>query len=182
DIVLQTILKEKGLLDSVEIVYYNAVSDVQALVASNEVKIALIAEPSLTVLKSKVDNIETIIDCQAMWGELYDVTSYPQASVFIHHDLIENAPNTVNTLLKDIEASVTYANENPEAMAEEAIATGLDMPAAVIANSSKMSNLNYKSAKDAKAEIELYLQKLYEFQPNTIGGQLPDEDFYYLGK
>ena len=40
----------------------------------------------------------------------------------------------------------------------------------------------FKTAEEAKEEIELYLQKLYEFDVNTVGGSLPNEDFYYLNK
>ena len=46
DIVLQCILKEKGLLDSVEIEYLPSVADVQSMFAAGETDLAVIAEPS----------------------------------------------------------------------------------------------------------------------------------------
>jgi NitT/TauT family transport system substrate-binding protein len=35
------------------------------------------------------------------------------------------------------------------------------------------------SAVDAKAAIEKYLQVLLNFSPNSVGGKLPDANFYY---
>lgn len=182
DIVLQTVLKEKGLLDSVEIDYLNSVTDVQSMFAAGEIDVAVIAEPALTVLKTKVDNVHMVADFQEEWGTLYDVTSYPQASLFVHTDLIENYPDVVESLLSQIEVSVNFANESPSEMAVQAVATGLDTPEAVITASAPNSNLLFKTAIDAKDEINLYLEKLYDFDPKTVGGALPDDNFYYLDK
>lgn len=181
DIVLQTVLKEKGLLDSVEIEYLNSVADVQSMFAAGEIEIAVMAESSLTVLKTKVENVHMVADFQEEWGILYDVTSYPQASLFVHTDLVENYPDVIDSLLAQVEASINFANEFPSEMAAEAVATGLDTPEAVIAASAPNSNLIFKTALDAQEEINLYLEKLYEFEPKTVGGSLPDDQFYYLG-
>lgn len=180
DIVLQTVLKEKGLLDSVEIEYLNSVTDVQSMFAAGEIEIAVIAEPSLSVLKTKVENANLVADFQEEWRTLYDVTSYPQASLFVHSDLIENNPGVVESLLAQVAASVNFANESPNEMAIEANATGLETPEAIIAASVPNSHLIFKTAKEAQDEINLYLEKLYEFDSKTIGGALPDDDFYYL--
>ncbi|MBQ8992666.1 MAG: ABC transporter substrate-binding protein [Turicibacter sp.] len=182
DIVLQTILKEKGLLDSVEIEYLASVSDVQSMFAAGEIDVAVIAEPSLSVLKTKVDEVNVVVDFQEQWGELYGVTSYPQASLFVHQDLIENHSEVIEPLLAQIETSVDFANQSPTEMAKEAIETGLEIPEPIIAASTPNSNLIFKTAEEAKDEIQLYLEKLYEFDPKTVGGALPDDNFYYLEK
>ena len=182
DIVLQTILKEKGLLDSVEIEYLASVSDVQSMFAAGEIEVAVIAEPSLSVLKTKVDEVNVVVDFQEQWGELYGVTSYPQASLFVHKDLIENHSEVIEPLLAQIETSVDFANQSPTEMAKEAIETGLEIPEPIIAASTPNSHLIFKTAEEAKEEIQLYLEKLYEFDPKTVGGALPNDDFYYLEK
>lgn len=182
DIVLQTILKEKGLLDSVEIEYLASVSDVQSMFAAGEIDVAVVAEPSLSVLKTKVDAVNVVVDFQEQWGELYGVTSYPQASLFVHKDLIENHSEVIEPLLAQIETSVDFANQSPAEMAKEAVETGLEIPEPIIAASTSNSNLIFKTAEEAKDEIQLYLEKLYEFDPKTVGGNLPDDNFYYLEK
>ena len=47
---------------------------------------------------------------------------------------------------------------------------------------SSNSHLIFKTAEEAKEEIQLYLEKLYEFDAKTVGGALPNDDFYYLEK
>lgn len=182
DIVLQTILKEKGLLDSVEIEYLASVSDVQSMFVAGEIDVAVIAEPSLSVLKTKGENVNIVTDFQEQWGELYGVTSYPQASLFVHKDLIQNHSEVIEPLLAQVEASVEFANNSPADMAKEAIETGLEIPEAIITASTPNSHLIFKTAEEAKDEIELYLQKLYDFDAKTVGGALPEDDFYYFVK
>ncbi len=79
-----------------------------------------------------------------------------------------------------MEASVSFANESTDEMAKEAIQTGLEMPENIIVQSTPQSNLRFKTAADSKKEIEVYLKKLFEFNPATIGGSMPDDDFYYF--
>ena len=180
DIVLQCILKEKGLLDSVEIEYLPSVADVQSMFAAGETDLAVIAEPSLSVLKTKSENVNVVVDFQQQWEEIYGVSSYPQASLFVHKDLIENHKEVIEPLLAQVEASVSFANESTDEMAKEAIQTGLEMPENIIVQSTPQSNLRFKTAADSKKEIEVYLKKLFEFNPATIGGSMPDDDFYYF--
>lgn len=147
-----------------------------------KIELAVIAEASLTVLKNKVEAVHTIADSQLEWAELYGGGSYPQASLFVHQDLINDHPDTVEALLAQVEASINFANEHPDEMAARAIEKGLDMPEVVIASSTLNSNLLFKTASEAKDEIQVYLEKLYEFGPKTTGGSLPDDNFYYLNQ
>ncbi|HBR30416.1 MAG TPA: ABC transporter substrate-binding protein, partial [Firmicutes bacterium] len=39
-------------------------------------------------------------------------------------------------------------------------------------------NLRLDEAYQVQAEIDYFLEKLYSFQPQSIGGKLPDEEFY----
>ena len=68
DIVLQTILDEKGILDSVEVEYLASVSDVQSMFAAGEIDVAVIAEPSLSVLKTKIENVNVVVDFSRAMG------------------------------------------------------------------------------------------------------------------
>ena len=41
--------------------------------------------------------------------------------------------------------------------------------------------LTFKSAEDAKPELDDFYQLLYDFDPSMIGGELPDEGMFYAG-
>lgn len=182
DIVLQMILKEKGLLNSVEIEYLSSISDVQSMFEAGDIDIAVISEPSLSFLKSKVESFNIVVDFQEQWRELYGTSSYPQESLFVHNDLIQNHPEVIEPLLAQVETSVEFANQFPAEMAKEAMEIGLEISESITTASMSNTRLIFKTAEEAKEEIKFYLQQLYEFNPRTVGDALPGDDFYYLMK
>lgn len=182
DIVLQMILKEKGLRNSVEIEYLSSISDVQSRFAAGDIDVAVIAKPFLSFLKTNVENVNIVVDFQEQWGELYGMRSYPQTSLFVHKDLIQNHPEVIEPLLAQVETSIEFANQSPAEMAKEAIQIGLEIEEPIMITSVPSAHLMFKTAEEAKEEIEPYLQQLYEFDPRTVGGALPGDDFYYLVK
>ena len=41
--------------------------------------------------------------------------------------------------------------------------------------------LTFKSAQDAKEELDTFYNLLCNFEPSMIGGKLPDEGLFYAG-
>ncbi len=52
--------------------------------------------------------------------------------------------------------------------------------APVVTNAVPRRNLSFVNAQDSRAQLEEYYQTLFNFSPKLIGGQMPDEDFYYI--
>lgn len=182
DFILRMILREKGLLNQVEIEYLPTASDVQAMYEAGETNLAVISEPYLSTLNKNVEVTNVIVDFQEVYSECYDGTSYPQTSLFIHKDLIENHQEVIEPLLAQIEASIEFANTSPDEVADELRTIEFDLSKDIAREVILNSNLMFKTAEEAKEEIEIYLQKLYELDVNIVGGDLPNEDFYYLNK
>ena len=57
----------------------------------------------------------------------------------------------------------------------------LDMNAAVVEAAIPNMGLTFKSAQDAKEELDTFYNLLYNFEPSMIGGELPDEGLFYAG-
>ena len=78
------------------------------------------------------------------------------------------------------EESVQWVLDHPTeaaALAEEY----LDMNAAVVEAAIPNMGLTFKSAQDAKEELDTFYNLLYNFEPSMIGGELPDEGLFYAG-
>ena len=66
------------------------------------------------------------------------------------------------------------ASEIKSAALEKGSALQIDFTADVI----DRCNLTCLKALDKKESVEKYLSVLHEFNPSSIGGKLPDSDFY----
>jgi len=175
DVVLLTVLNSASLQD-VTIRYLNSVSEAQGELLAGTAQVALLAEPILSVTKAKVEI--NVIDLQDEWSVLTGAESYPQAGIYIKADLADNNPELVAMFLDMVKTSINEVNANPAEVAVQLEAVEFGLPAKIIEASIPTSHLVFASAMDSKDDLEFYFGKIMELNPDLIGGQLPDENFY----
>ena len=91
---------------------------------------------------------------------------------------IEESPELAAQFQAAYEEGLQWVLDNPKeaaALAEEK----LGMKAAMVEKAIPNMGLHYKTAQDAKAELEVFYQLLNDFDATMIGGKLPDEGMYY---
>lgn len=176
DVVLLTILAANDLTDKVTVRYVGSVSEAQGELLAGTADVALLAEPILSVTKTKADL--SVLDLQTEWANSTGAQSYPQAGIFVKSELIENNADVVDSFLNLVQTSINQTNADPvnTALGLEAIEFGL--PAKVIETAIPGSHLVFKTAQDSKEDLEFYYNKIMELNPNLIGGALPDEGYY----
>lgn len=181
DIVLRYILSNHGIDpdEDVTLTYMGGATELAPAFIAGKSDIAVIPEPALSNVMMKKENAVILFDLQEEWSKLNDSnSSYPQASLIIKNELIENNPEFVEMFLQEYKESINWLHGNAEKAGEysEELETGLAKGAVI--NGLQRSNIQYQSAKDAREAIEAYLKVLFEYAPETVGGKLPDEGFY----
>lgn len=172
-IILKTAL---GSLNT-QVEYYAAVSDVVGPFKTKQFDYALISEPILQRLISSSTNEELHV------FDLSSLDSLPkvaQFGVFVNPDSA-NSKATKRFLIK-IETNVESLNENPLEYANKIIQKFEQLSTftpELLSNSIPRMNLKYVSAKNAKVDFLAYINFLNEKNPKLIGGEVPDEGFYY---
>ncbi len=166
-----------------EIEYVAATSDSVNQIILDNSKICLIAEPSLSTLKTKlastgVTNLK-IIDLQAEWKKMTGNDSYPQAAIFVNKEFAANNNKIVKNYLDKVSDSVDYANSNANEVAKMAVELEYGFPEPVLVSAIPLSNLLFKNASESKSSVEYLLNKILESNGSLIGGKLPDDNFYF---
>lgn len=184
DITVKSILKEKGINpDDVNFTYVNSATDIVPLLATGKVSTGFVPEPALTVLMSKNPNLKIIENLNDAWKETFNSPQgYPQSTVIVKKELINNDKEFVNAFLNNLSDSITWANENPSKVGEYANEIGVTTDKKVIEKSLDRANLKYIPIKDMVDDYNNYYQKLFDFDAKTVGGKLPDEGIYFTGK
>jgi NitT/TauT family transport system substrate-binding protein len=176
DIILQYILAENDIEVIFTEPYADSTADTLSRFVADNSLIILIAEPSLSVLASRVDNLQ-IIDLQAEYEKLTGTDSYPQAGVFVKSSLDKTL---VGTFLSDLSLSVATVNANISDAADLAVALGYSFTKEVLISAIPNSHLDFVSALDSKVALEAYFSLILQYNGNLIGNQLPDNGFYYI--
>ena len=93
---------------------------------------------------------------------------------------MEQNPDLVKVFLSLYEKSVIYTQEDVEGAA--ALVGQYDIvPEAVAQKALPECNITFIAGDEMQAKLSAYLQTLMDQNPKAVGGQLPADDFYYLG-
>ena len=161
--------------------------DAMQLLILRRVDHALLAEPavSMALLKTRSFPISVVapdlyrsVDLQREWGRLFRREArIPQAGMALLNTGLSK--HVVDRFLEEYARAMQWCLDNPE-QAGELVAATIDMltPEAVT-SSIGVSQLNVVSATEARQELEFFLQVLLDAAPALIGGQLPNDNFYY---
>ncbi len=155
-----------------------------ASLLASEDAIAMLPQPFVTTAQMKNDSVKVLLDLTEEWNKLQEGAENPSTMitgvVAARTAFIEENPEAVDQFLADYEASIQYAQEDVEGAA--ALIGGYEIvPEAVAAKALPACNITFISGEEMAASLGGYLQVLYDANPESVGGALPEETFYYAG-
>lgn len=182
DILLRMWLKDRGLNPDkdVKITYLPGAQELATYMLSGKAKTAVLPEPILTKVLMKNNKVAIKYDFQKYWKEKYNTEiGYPQTVIFVKNDLIKNGSVALDTFLYEYERNINNIRNNRAMMAKEGAKLDIGLTAQILEKSLERSNFKYMDGVQAKSMIDTYLKALYDFEPATVGGKIPNSDFYY---
>jgi NitT/TauT family transport system substrate-binding protein len=97
----------------------------------------------------------------------------------VNTDFAENNPEFVEEFLSKYEESVNWVNNNYEAAGQLVEKNGILPNAKLAEKAIPNCSIVYEDAQESKDKVEGFLEVLCQFNPASIGGSMPDENFYY---
>ena len=112
------------------------------------------------------------------WNKVCD-TQLITGVVIGRNDFIDSNRDAFNTFLDEYSASVEYVNANVDEAA--ALIGGYDIVAEGVAKKAlPYCNITFLRDEEMKGAVSGYLNVLFEQDPTSVGGALPDDSFYYF--
>jgi NitT/TauT family transport system substrate-binding protein len=179
---LNYILQKNGLEPGkdVTISYSSEHSELAAKVIAGKVSIAVLPEPFVTQVLAKSSEVKRSLDLTSEWDKATsDGSVLSMGCLVVRKEFAEKNPQAVHDFLKSYESSTQFANSSP-AEAAKLAETYLAIPAQVAEKAIPNCNIVYIDGQKMKDSIQPFLQVLYDFNPKSVGGALPQDDFYYI--
>ena len=174
---LNHILKKNGLDNKVKIIYLDS-EELATRAASGDADVCLLPVPNVTSVLLKNPDMRKAIDLNDEWAKIESDSVLSMGCVVVSAEFQKNNPQAVNDFLKEYEASINYAKTNTDAAAALCESYGIIPSAAVAKNAIPDSALTFISGEDMKDKLEGYYNVLFDSDAASIGGKLPDENFY----
>ena len=159
---------------------YAQPADLRTAVAAGEVSVAVLPEPMLTIAKASNDKLVTALDLTEEWDKVSEPGSLVQGCVVVRKDFAETNPALIDHFLNDYAASVSYLTEDGADVAGVIESSGVFAKGAVAAKALPNCNLCFITGGNMQTALNQFLEIMYETQPQSIGGAIPTEDFYYI--
>jgi NitT/TauT family transport system substrate-binding protein len=176
------ILEQNGLdpQKDVDINYKMSHSDLSAAVASKKVDIAVLPEPFVTTTKIKDKDLNVALDLTKEWDKVSKgKSSLIMGTIIFSKNFADNKDGAADKFLKRYEESVKFVNKDTKAASKLVEKYGI-IPKATIANIAiPRCNIVYINAQKGKGMLDNFYNVLMKDNPKSIGGKLPDENFYY---
>lgn len=184
--VLRYVLEKNGL-DPDKDVTIHFVADNTALTAAvvtGQAAVAMVPEPVATSCrvqaKAKGLTVRMVLDMTAEWDKVSNGSSQlMMGCVIARRAFVEENPEAVKLFLAEYEASIATVKADVDAAAALCEKYTVIPKAAVAKQAIPNCNLTFVFGGDMKAQLSGYLQVLYGYNPQAVGGKLPADDFYY---
>lgn len=181
DIITKSILKGMGIDPDKDInfSYVDGVNELAPIILSGKTQYGVLPEPALSTVQSKNENFNVILNLNEEWKKINKSEyGYPQATIIIKKELIENDREFVDGLLNKIKESIDWNYENKEDLGTYCEEIGISAKKPIVIKAIDRSNIKYVGIKDSYKDYKTYFDNLYKFDPKTIGGKLPDDEIF----
>lgn len=184
DYVLHYILSGNGMdADSdCTLEYKSEATEVAALLAENPDAIGLLPQPFVTAACAQNDALSVILDMNAEWEKLQgeDGSRLVTGVTVVRNEFLQEHENAVATFMEEHQASAQSMNSDVENGAKLAAASEIIAKEPIALEAIPKCNITYIDGADMKQALSGYLEVLYEQNPESIGGAMPGDDFYYV--
>lgn len=154
-----------------------------AQLISGKIQYAVVPEPFATIAKMKSADVVTAIDFQKEYLEITgEQNIYPLSVMVVRKDFAENNSELLSAFLQEYKNACEWTVNHPQNAGKLAEKHSFGLNAEVVAKAIPLSNYTFIPAAQAVSDSEDLLKIFMNNDPSSIGGKLPERDFYYEGE
>ena len=180
--VLDYLLTQNGLDPETDVdIQWKASEEVTALMAAGEIDLCMLPVPAATTVLAQNSDVRDAVDLSDAWTESGAAGTFTMGCVVVRAEFAQEHPEAVADFLTEYEASINFIKDDPEAGAALIEQYGIVPKAAIAQAAIPQANMIFTAGADMKS-ISSYYEVLFAADPESIGGSIPDDAFYYIAE
>lgn len=183
DYCLQYILAGNGMDSSnVTLEYRSEATEVAALLAEDADAVGLLPQPFVTAACAQNENLKVVLDMNEEWNGLQgeNGSSMVTGVTVVRNDFLKEHEELVKVFLEEHQKSVEAINGDTATGATYAVEAGIIAKEPIAQKAIPKCNITCITGEAMKQALEGYLQVLYDQTPESVGGAMPADTFYYI--
>ena len=181
---LNYVLTQNGIDPSADVTIEWKSEQAECLSAlmAEENAIAMLPQPFVTTAQAQSESLRVALDLTEEWDALQADSETPSTLVtgvvVARTAFVEEHPEVVSAFLDHYQESVDYVNSNVEEAAQ--LVGQYEIVTAEVAQKALPEcNIVFIEGAEMKEKLSGYLSVLFEQNPQSVGGALPDDAFYF---
>lgn len=176
--ILNYLLDKNGVAGSVEVNYVGEHAALATMLADGSAGIGMLPEPNVTSTLAGNDNLRIALNLTEEWNKVCS-TELVQGVVIARKSFVNEHPEAIEQFLREYEKSSAFVNENIDEAAKLIVDAGILGNVEIAKKAIPNCNISFSKGEAMHKAVEGMLAVLFEANPKSIGGKLPDKDFYY---
>lgn len=181
--VLNYLLEKNGIdkEKDVEIIWKAEHAEVATLMASGEAEICLLPEPNVTAVQLQNADTRIALDMTKEWEKVAE-GKLAMGCLIATKEYIDNNADSLKAFLKEYSASVDAVNENTDEICSLIAEKGIVPKAPVAKKAIPNCNIVCITGNEMKDIAKSNFDMLFNADPKSIGGELPNESIYFIAE
>lgn len=183
DYVLQYLLEKKGIKNCA-LEYKSEATEVAAILAGNPREAGVLPQPFVTAACMQNEELSAVLSLNDEWRDVQgdDNGGIVTGVTVVRRAFLEENEAAVRSFLEEHKNSVQAVNGNVDKGAVLCVEKGIVAKEDVAREAIPECNITCITGEPMRQALMGYLQVLYERAPESVGGSLPGEDFYFCGQ
>lgn len=182
DYVLQYLLNANGMsVDDVTLEYKSEATEVASVLAEDPTAIGLLPQPFVTAACMQNDALKVIFDLNEEWNKVQGASGSSMVTgvTVVRKEFLEENEEAVKAFMEEHKASAEAINADPATGAALAVEAQIVAKEPIAQKAIPDCNITYMDKAEMKQALSGYLDVLFHQDSQSIGGGLPESDFYY---
>ena len=182
DYVLQYLLNANGMsVDDVTLEYKSEATEVASVLAEDPTAIGLLPQPFVTAACMQNDALKVIFDLNEEWNKVQGASGSRMVTgvTVVRKEFLEENEEAVKAFMEEHKASAEAINADPATGAALAVEAQIVAKEPIAQKAIPDCNITYMDKAEMKQALSGYLDVLFHQDSQSIGGGLPESDFYY---
>jgi len=167
----------------VTIEYKSEHAECVSALANDKNGVAMLPQPFVTVAQTSNDKIRVAIDMTKEWEAAAKKdgkdTTLCTGVVIARTEFVKNNPEAVKLFMEQYKESVKFTNDSVDEAAT--LIEKYDIVKAAVAKKAiPYCNITCIDGADMKAKLGGYLENLFKQNPQSVGGEVPGDGFYFI--
>ena len=174
---MNALLKENHV--SADLEFFTEPTEIAARLKENPDAIAILPEPFATATLLQNSALERKFSLTEEWNKLYAGANLPTAVTIVRKSFYEKHKALLENFLKEEKESIEAVEQEIDTTASLMVKYGILEKEELAKKAIPNCNVHFIDGEEMKKDLEKYYEVLFAADPKSVGGALPDAEFYF---